>query len=217
MTNTVTVNGHTYTDDADPSTGMGNGGHRTRLVPMLADAVVVAGQVAADRVQTGLDVIATAASAASAAAIAGAFVGTSATSWTPAIGPAQTFATQAGEQYTPGATLTIVSASTPSDWGAGQVTGYSGSTLVMDIQVIHGTGTHTDWNISIAGVQGPPGIVDAATLAAATHAAASKTTPADADELALIDSAAANSLKKLTLADLKRALLAQAQATALLF
>jgi hypothetical protein len=34
--------GATYTDDSDPSTGLANGGHRTRLVPMLADAVAMA-------------------------------------------------------------------------------------------------------------------------------------------------------------------------------
>jgi hypothetical protein len=34
--------GSTYSDDSDPSTGLANGGHRTRLVPMLADAVAMA-------------------------------------------------------------------------------------------------------------------------------------------------------------------------------
>lgn len=45
--NTVEINGHTYTDDNDPTTGMAGGGHRQRLIPMIADVVVVAGQVAA--------------------------------------------------------------------------------------------------------------------------------------------------------------------------
>lgn len=43
----------------------------------------------------------------------------------------------------------------------------------------------------------------AADLAAAIHAATSKATPVDADELALVDSAASNVLKKLTWANLK--------------
>ncbi len=42
-------------------------------------------------------------------------------------------------------------------------------------------------------------------VAADTHAASSKTTPADADELPLVDSAAGNGLKKLTWANLKTA------------
>lgn len=49
---------------------------------------------------------------------------------------------------------------------------------------------------------------DDAVVAPQTHAAASKTTPADADELPLVDSAASNVLKKLTFANLKATLLA---------
>ncbi|WP_372826541.1 hypothetical protein [Polaromonas sp.] len=36
----VTVNGVIYTDDDNATTGLANGGHRTRLVPMLSNAVV---------------------------------------------------------------------------------------------------------------------------------------------------------------------------------
>lgn len=39
--------GATYTDDSDPSTGLANGGHRTRFVPALSGAVAMA-QSAAD-------------------------------------------------------------------------------------------------------------------------------------------------------------------------
>lgn len=124
-----------------------------------AKAVLTAADVVstnADVVLTHADVVAAAASAASAAAIAGAFVGTSATSWTPTVG-AQVFATQTGEQYTAGTFLSIVSAAAPTAWGVGQVTSYSGSTLTMDIQVINGTGAHTDWNISLTGTRGATG------------------------------------------------------------
>ena len=124
-----------------------------------ADVVLThadASATAADRVQTGLDRSASAASAASAAAIAGAFVGTSTTSWTPAI-ETKAFGTQTGEQYTAGTFLSVVSASTPSAWGVGQCVSYSGSTLTMDIQVISGSGSHTDWNISLTGTRGATG------------------------------------------------------------
>lgn len=47
MTNTVTINGHTYTDDGNANTGMANGGHRYRLLPLVSDVVVVAADVAA--------------------------------------------------------------------------------------------------------------------------------------------------------------------------
>ncbi|TAL08174.1 MAG: collagen-like protein, partial [Nitrospirae bacterium] len=47
------------------------------------------------------------------------------------------------------------------------------------------------------------GSADITVIAPGTHAATSKTTPVDADELPLVDSAAANVLKKLTWANLK--------------
>ena len=39
MTNTVVANGNTYTDDNNPTTGLANGGHRTKLLPMLSDVM----------------------------------------------------------------------------------------------------------------------------------------------------------------------------------
>lgn len=122
------------------------------VVDTAADAVATA----ADRVQTGLDVVAAAASAASAAAIANAFIGTSTTSWTPAV-ESKAFTTQAGELYTAGIFVTVVSAGTPSAYGFGQVTSYSGTTLTVDVQLVGGSGAHTDWNISLAGVRGSTG------------------------------------------------------------
>lgn len=100
------------------------------------------------------------ASAASAAAMAAAFVGTSTTSWTPAVG-SKTFITQTAEQYTAGIFVTIVSAASPTAFGYGQVTSYSGNSLVVDIQVISGSGVHTDWDISLAGVRGATGATGA--------------------------------------------------------
>lgn len=45
---TATINGHTYSDDDDPLTGMLNGGYRTRFIPALQDIVQVASDVAGD-------------------------------------------------------------------------------------------------------------------------------------------------------------------------
>ena len=123
-----------------------------RAVLTAADAIATA----ADRVQTGLDRVAAAASAGSAAAIAGAFVGTSTTSWTPAV-ESKAFTTQAGEQYSAGIFVTIVSAAAPSAFGFGQVFSYSGATLTVDVQYATGSGAHTDWNISLAGARGATG------------------------------------------------------------
>ena len=61
----------------------------------------------------------------------------------------------------------------------------------------------------IQGIQGDPGPAGgAADIAAEIHAATSKITPVDADELGLSDSAASWGLKKLTFANLKAVLLA---------
>ena len=64
----------------------------------------------------------------------------------------------------------------------------------------------------IQGIQGDPGPAGgAADIAAEIHAATSKITPVDADELGLSDSAASWGLKKLTFANLKAGLLAYLQ------
>ena len=39
---TVTLNGHTYTDDSNATTGMANGGHRVRFIPCLSDYITEA-------------------------------------------------------------------------------------------------------------------------------------------------------------------------------
>lgn len=58
----------------------------------------------------------------------------------------------------------------------------------------------------VDGVEAGADVTDAVNVAAAVHGAASKTTPVDADELGLIDSAAAWVLKTLSWANLKTAL-----------
>jgi hypothetical protein len=50
------------------------------------------------------------------------------------------------------------------------------------------------------------GTVDITVIAPGTHAASSKATPVDADEIPLVDSAASNVLKKLTWANVKATL-----------
>ena len=132
-------------------------------IATAADAIATA----ADRVQTGLDASAASgsasaasASAASAAAIANAFIGTSTTAWTPAV-ESKAFTTQAGELYTAGIYVTVVSAAAPTAYGWGQVTSYTGTTLTVDVQLAAGSGSHTDWNISLAGVRGATGATGA--------------------------------------------------------
>lgn len=49
----VTLNGHTYSDDSHPTTGLAGGGHRTRFIPLIQDVVTVAQDVA----DAGLDAL----------------------------------------------------------------------------------------------------------------------------------------------------------------
>ena len=119
-------------------------------------ATTQAGNAATSATNAYNSELAAAVSAASAAAIAGAFVGTSTSSLTIGTGN-KTFVTQSGEQYTAGVTLSAVSAANTANYMLGQVVSYSGTSLVINVTVTSGSGTYADWNISLTGVQGPPG------------------------------------------------------------
>ena len=107
-------------------------------------------------VQTGIDAAAAAVSAAEAAASAASLSGTSTTSLLIEIG-SKTFTTQAGETYPAGSWFTATSAANLANWMYGQVTSYSGTTLIGDVQVIGGSGTYADWNLSISAARGATG------------------------------------------------------------
>lgn len=185
----ITVNGNTYSDAGEAANDMRGGGHRTHLLPMLGDAItdLAAKQAAAELAETNAAAseAAAAVSAASAAALAGAFVGTSTTSLLIELG-SKSFTTQAGEQYTAGIYMTAVSAAAPANWMYGQVTSYSGTTLVLDVQAIGGSGTYADWNLSMAGVRGPAG-ADGTSASLIRSARTSNTMLGTADMGKLID------------------------------
>jgi hypothetical protein len=98
------------------------------------------------------------AAAGSAAAAAGAQV-TATSTTSVAIGyGAKTFATQAGKQFVVNGPIIAVSASDPTKYVGGTLASYSGTSLTITSTAIGaGTGTANDWNITIAGVQGPAG------------------------------------------------------------
>src|SRR6266496_3475808 len=89
--------------------------------------------------------------------------------------------------------------------GGGTVTGASSGTNTGDQTSVSGNaGTATALQTA-RNIDGQPfdGTANITVIAPGTHAASSKTTPVDADELPLVDSAASNVLKKLTWANLK--------------
>jgi hypothetical protein len=85
------------------------------------------------------------------------------------------------------------------------VNGFTGAVTITTITGNAGSATVLQNSRNIDGVPFNGG-ADIVVIAPATHAAASKATPVDADELPLVDSAAANVLKKLTWANLKATL-----------
>ena len=139
--------GSTVTDDASDTTGLDNGGHRTRLVPMFAQAVAVAATA-----------VAASTTAQGAASQAAGFVSTSTTSNSVATG-AKTFTIEAAKQFTAGVSVTVINTGTPANFLFGTVTSYNSTTgaLVLDITVIGGSGTFTAWTISLSGARGATG------------------------------------------------------------
>jgi len=83
-------------------------------------------------------------------------VGTSTTSNTIGTG-AKSFTTQADKFFEAGNWLLITSDADPSNYMHGQVTSYSGTSLVMNITNIGGSGTLTDWTIRLSGTRGATG------------------------------------------------------------
>jgi hypothetical protein len=95
-------------------------------------------------------------SATQAAGYAAALTDTSTSSVAIGIG-AKTFTVSAGKQFIVGEFLTIANTPTPTNFMQGQVTSYSGTTLVMSILNTGGSGTYSTWTISPSGVAGPTG------------------------------------------------------------
>ena len=159
--------GSTVTDDDNPTTGLANGGHRTRFVPSLAQMVAVAGggvsqataQVAAATAQAN----ASAASASAAAASAASAVnspGTNATSTSSvAIGTgSKTLTVQTGKNFVVGQPVMVARTSAAgTTWMAGNITAYNSGTGSLTVNVVWtvGSGTFTDWTVSLAGPANP--------------------------------------------------------------
>lgn len=101
-------------------------------------------------------------------AVVTSFSGTSLSSNTIGTGNL-TFLTQPGLQFFPGGILIAASATTPTSYVLGSVVSYNTVTgsLVLNSTQTNGSGTYSSWNISISGVQGPPGTVTAVSVTTA--------------------------------------------------
>lgn len=136
MTNSVTFpvnlggDGSTVTDDDNASTGLGNGGHRTRFVPAMGQVVAVA-NVLTQRLAANSD--------------------TSTSS--VAIGTGnKTFVTAGFYEWAVGMWVTVTSAANPANFMFGQVTSWTTSTntVIVDVDSVGGSGTLSDWTIALS-------------------------------------------------------------------
>ena len=101
--------------------------------------------------------IAAAASAVSAATAAASLTANSSTSNTIGTGNL-TFTILAGKQFAAGQFLLAVSSANTANYVYGQVVSYVGTTIVIGVTDIGGSGTKTDWVISVAGIKGAVGV-----------------------------------------------------------
>jgi hypothetical protein len=114
------------------------------------------------------------------------YTGTSATSQTISSTGSRTITTQAGLAYTVGSRIRIASAANPTTrYIEGVVTSYSGTSLAFAADYSVGSGSATDWNLSVTG-QGASEVAAfaAAASTSATNAANSATAAATAQAAA---------------------------------
>ena len=69
----------------------------------------------------------------------------------------KTFITQSDKQFAAGQFIVIVDSADSDNYMHGQVVSYTGTTLVVDVQDVGGSGTISSWNIYVSGTQGTVG------------------------------------------------------------
>lgn len=164
----VTINGHTYTDDSDPTTGMGNGGHRTRFIPALNDVVVVAAEVESDR-----------ASAATSASSASSSASSASTSATNAASSASNASTSAST-----ATTQASNASTSATNAASSATAAAGSATSASTSATNAASSATTASTAATTATTQAGNASTSATAAASSATSASTSATNASNSA---------------------------------
>jgi hypothetical protein len=100
---------------------------------------------------------AAATSATASAASAAALTATSTTSNSLSTG-SKTFSTQAGKQFVPGVPVVAANPADGTQYVAGTITSYSGTSLVINATDFGGSGSLSNWNISVSGSRGLQGV-----------------------------------------------------------
>ena len=120
-------NGSTVSDDSNATTGLANGGHRTRFVPALSQVVAIANTVVTTA-QSGVN--------------SSSNGGTSVSSLTIGTG-SKTLTTQTGKTWFIGQFVIIALSMTPSNYMVGQITAYDRGTgaITVNETATGGSGT----------------------------------------------------------------------------
>lgn len=144
----TSINDGSYNASTNPN-ALGNGGHRYNFMRALTNIVNI-----------GAFVVAKATEAAAYAASALNAPGTQATSTTTknlatATG-SQVFATQSGKLWSKGQTVVIASAASPGNQFIARVDDYTGTNLTVTIASATGSGSPSDWVISLTATGGVP-------------------------------------------------------------
>lgn len=145
--------GSTVTDDSSPTTGLGNGGHRTRFVPALSQVVAVAQNTVTQATNAASSATAAANSAASAVNSPGT---TASSSSTITIGTgSKNLTIQAGKNFVIGQFVIVASTVDVTNYIGGQITAYDSMTGIMTVNaaVINGSGTFSAWIVALSGPQ----------------------------------------------------------------
>lgn len=165
---TVGGDGSTVSDDSNPSTGLANGGHRTRFVPALSQMVAIAGNTVTKATEAAASATAAAASAASAVNAPGTQA-TSSTSLAVGTGSKSLTLDQTGKNFVVGQYVQVVSTLSPANYMVGAVTAFNASTGAMTISVtnsanVGGSGTYGTWAVVPSSPLPPNGMSLLATL-----------------------------------------------------
>ena len=140
--------GSTTDDSTSSTTGLDNGGHRQRLVPMFSQMIAILNFC--KNLISGYAT--TAQNAANTAVNAPGTSGTSTTSDTIATG-STTVTTQTGKAWAIGQWVIFASTASPNNFMIGQITAYNSGTGSLTVNVptggAFGAGTFTAWTISL--------------------------------------------------------------------
>lgn len=167
--------GSTVSDDADPDTGLRNGGHRTRFVAALVQIVAICARV-----------VSVCQNAVSAVLGAANMTGTSTTSLTIGTG-SKAFTAQTGKAFVPGMPFFLANQADATQQMSGVLTAYDSGTGAASANITQtsGSGTFASWHVG----PGAPALVAGWQQVGSDHVVSSPVAAVDLSGLNLLPGA----------------------------